>query len=184
MSGQLVWAVGLLTVVIAAVGMAKGEDAFLVVESSIALAVAAIPEGLPIVATLALARGMWRMARQNALLERLSAVETLGATTVILTDKTGTLTENRMAVRRLWVESGEVEKAGAEELAGDALLQRLLHTMVLCNEASLGHGGVAHSGDPMEVALLQAGRAAGLNRRELLHGFRSRPSTLSTTKAR
>ncbi|WP_247801889.1 cation-transporting P-type ATPase [Bradyrhizobium sp. 191] len=171
LSGQLVWAVGLLTVVIAAVGMAKGEDAFLVVESSIALAVAAIPEGLPIVATLALARGMWRMARQNALLERLSAVETLGATTVILTDKTGTLTENRMAVRRLWVESGEVEEAGAKELAGDALLQRLLHTMVLCNEASLGHGGVAHSGDPMEVALLLAGRAAGLNRRELLRGF-------------
>ncbi|WP_349546264.1 cation-translocating P-type ATPase, partial [Bradyrhizobium guangdongense] len=171
LSGQLVWAVGLLTVVIAAVGMAKGKDAFLVVESSIALAVAAIPEGLPIVATLALARGMWRMARQNALLERLSAVETLGATTVILTDKTGTLTENRMAVRRLWVESGEVEKAGVEELAGDALLRRLLHTIVLCNEASLGHGGVAHSGDPMEVALLEAGRAAGLNRRELLHGF-------------
>ena len=56
-----------------------------------------------------LARGMWRMARQNALVERLSAVETLGATTVILTDKTGTLTENRMTVRRLWVASGEIE---------------------------------------------------------------------------
>lgn len=171
LSGQLVWAVGILAVVIAAVGVAKGEDAFLVVETSIALAVAAIPEGLPIVATLALARGMWRMARQNALLERLSAVETLGATTVILTDKTGTLTENRMAVRRLWVESGEVEKAGIEESAGDALLQRLLHTIVLCNEASLGHGEAAHSGDPMEVALLQAGRAAGVKRRELLRSF-------------
>ncbi|MBR0701998.1 cation-transporting P-type ATPase [Bradyrhizobium diazoefficiens] len=171
LSGQLVWAVGLLTVLIAAVGIARGENAFLIMESSIALAVAAIPEGLPIVATLALARGMWRMARQNALLERLSAVETLGATTVILTDKTGTLTENRMAVRRLWVESGEVEKAGPREMAGDALLQRLLHTMVLCNEASLGHGDAAHSGDPMEVALLQAGRGAGLKRRELLRDF-------------
>ncbi|WP_249150898.1 cation-translocating P-type ATPase [Bradyrhizobium japonicum] len=171
LSGQLVWAVGLLTVLIAAVGIARGENAFLIMESSIALAVAAIPEGLPIVATLALARGMWRMARQNALLERLSAVETLGATTVILTDKTGTLTENRMAVRRLWVESGEVEKAGPREMAGDAQLQRLLHTMVLCNEASLGHGDAAHSGDPMEVALLQAGRGAGLKRRELLRGF-------------
>ena len=82
------------------------------VEAAIALAVAAIPKGLPIVATLALARGMWRMARQNALIERLSAVETLGATTVILTDKTGTLTENRMTVRRFWLPSGEIEVEG------------------------------------------------------------------------
>ncbi|WP_333936772.1 P-type ATPase [Bradyrhizobium sp. CCBAU 65884] len=89
LSGQLIWAVGLLTVLIAAVGIARRENAFLIMESSIALAVAAIPEGLPIVATLALARGMWRMARQNALLERLSAVETLGATTVILGMRSG-----------------------------------------------------------------------------------------------
>ncbi|MDE2068990.1 MAG: cation-transporting P-type ATPase [Bradyrhizobium sp.] len=169
LSGQLVWAVGVLIVVIAALGLAKGENAFLVVESSIALAVAAIPEGLPIVATLALARGMWRMARQKALVERLSAVETLGATTVILTDKTGTLTENKMTVSRLWVESGEVKSAGKSEIAGDALLQHLLEIAVLCNDASLGHPGTAHSGDPMEIALLQAGRAAGLKRHQLLH---------------
>ena len=109
LSTQLVWAALVLTALIGGVGLVKGEDPFLMVEAAIALAVAAIPEGLPIVATLALARGMWRMARQNALIERLSAVETLGATTVILTDKTGTLTENRMTVRRLWVSGGEIE---------------------------------------------------------------------------
>ena len=167
MSGQLVWAVGILTATIAAIGLKIGEDPFLVVESAIALAVAAIPEGLPIVATLALARGMWRMARQNALVERLSAVETLGATTIILTDKTGTLTENKMTVRRLWVESGELEAKNSKEIADDSLVRRLLQVAVLCNDATLGHGGAAHSGDPMEIALLEAGRAAGLSRRDL-----------------
>ena len=108
LSGQLVWLTLALTVLIAGIGLLQGKDAFLMVEAAIALAVAAIPEGLPIVATLALARGMWRMARKNALVERLSAVETLGAATIILTDKTGTLTENRMTVRRIWLPSGEI----------------------------------------------------------------------------
>ena len=108
LSGQLVWLTLALTALIAGIGLLQGKDAFLMVEAAIALAVAAIPEGLPIVATLALARGMWRMAHKNALVERLSAVETLGATTVILTDKTGTLTENRMTVRRIWLPSGEL----------------------------------------------------------------------------
>jgi Ca2+-transporting ATPase len=169
LSAQLVWAIGILTLAIAALGLSTGKDTFLMVEAAIALAVAAIPEGLPIVATLALARGMWRMARQNALIERLSAVETLGATTVILTDKTGTLTENRMIVRRLWVASGEVDTAGKSPITGDALVRRLLEVALLCNDATLGHEGAAHSGDPMEIALLRAGRAAGLSRRDLLH---------------
>ena len=110
LSGQLVWLTLALTALIAGIGLLQGKDAFLMVEAAIALAVAAIPEGLPIVATLALARGMWRMARKNALVERLSAVETLGATTIILTDKTGTLTENRMTVRRIWLPSGELRR--------------------------------------------------------------------------
>jgi Ca2+-transporting ATPase len=175
LSTQLVWAVLIVTGVIAAVGLGTGQDAFLMIEAAIALAVAAIPEGLPIVATLALARGMWRMARRNALVERLSAVETLGATTVILTDKTGTLTENRMMVRRLRVPSGEAElETGAEapatqsHLRTDAQLSRLLEIAVLCNDAALDNAQEQGSGDPMELALLGAGLRAGLVRSVLL----------------
>jgi Ca2+-transporting ATPase len=177
LSAQLVWATLVLTALIAAIGVSTGENAFLIVEAAIALAVAAIPEGLPIVATLALARGMWRMARQNALIERLSAVETLGATTVILTDKTGTLTENRMTVRRFWLSSGEIElESGATQtgvkpaaLDDDLQLARLLQVAVLCNNATLGPTAEESSGDPMELALLRAGRLAGIERGTLLH---------------
>jgi P-type Ca2+ transporter type 2C len=178
LSAQLVWATLILTALIAGVGLTTGKDPFLMVEAAIALAVAAIPEGLPIVATLALARGMWRMARQEALIERLSAVETLGATTVILTDKTGTLTENRMTVRRLWVPSGEVEidagpgKSGGGHLKvrDDPQLATLLDIAVLCNDASLESAHEEGSGDPMELALLRVALHAGLNRATLLHG--------------
>ncbi len=174
LSGQLVWAVIILTLIIAVVGVSEGKNAFLMVEAAIALAVAAIPEGLPIVATLALARGMLRMARQNALIERLSAVETLGATTVILTDKTGTLTENRMTVRRFWLPSGEIEIDGdTKQLGGDPQLMRLLEVAVLCNDATLGEAGEDGTGDPMELALLRAGHLAGLSRRALLEHNRT-----------
>lgn len=174
LSGQLVWATLILTGALIVAGIASRQDVFLIVQASIALAVAAIPEGLPIVSTLALARGMWRMAQQNALIERLSAVETLGATTVILTDKTGTLTENRMTVRRFWLPSGEIvidgDSSGADDgaLALDTPLARLLETAVLCNDASLGSEGKQPSGDPMEIALLHAGQRLGIERAKLL----------------
>lgn len=175
LSSQMIWAVVSLAVVIAGVGLLTGKDAVLMVQAAIALAVAAIPEGLPIVATLVLARGMWRMARQNALIERLSAVETLGATTVILTDKTGTLTENRMAVRRLVLSSGEMDVTpgagdGAIPLDGDRELSTLIETAVRCNDASLESGEAQGSGDPMELALLRLGLRAGLSREALLDG--------------
>jgi Ca2+-transporting ATPase len=145
--------------------------------------VAAVPEGLPIVATLAMARGMLRMARQNALVNRLAAVETLGGTTVICTDKTGTLTENEMTVTRIVLPTGAVvvKESNSEDQrpferdgmpvdpTDDQSLQLALRIGVLCNNASRENGGRdGWVGDPLEVALLDVGGKAGLNRHALL----------------
>ena len=179
----------LLTLVVAAVVAAAiaiaGHGVYHAVEIAVALAVATIPEGLPIVATVALARGMWRMARHNALVEHLAAVETLGSTTIILTDKTGTLTENRMTavVLRLARGTARIEGTGLETegriLAGDVPLEGssapdlldALRAGALCNNATLelrpGSEPRA-TGDPTEVALLVAGAKAGLARADLL----------------
>jgi len=174
LGGQLVWATLALTGAIAATGVYAGSGLATMLETAIALAVAAVPEGLPIVATVALARGMWRMARRNALIKDLSAVETLGATTVILTDKTGTLTENRMSAVRLRVADADIDltQAGGDADPGGGQAQPLaltaLRIAVLCNNASLAGEAGAGRGDPMEVALLAAGKAYGLERARLL----------------
>lgn len=178
---RLIWVMLGLVVLLAGSGMALGHDVMLMLEVAIALAVAAVPEGLPVVATIALARGMWRMARQNALISRLSAVETLGATGVICTDKTGTLTENRMTVTRFLLASDEDIKVGEGGVAvfsrnGEpidpkrhTLLRCALETAVLCNNACLDpDDSKAGIGDPLEIALLSAGCKAGLTRASLL----------------
>ena len=152
LSRHLIWVTLLIAVAIAIAGIVAGQNIQLMVEASVALAVAAIPEGLPIVATLALARGMLRMAKHNALIERLSGVETLGSTTVIMTDKTGTLTENRMHVDRVVTSEGESNfdrNKGQFLLAGhrvsgssNTCLRELLTNACLCNNASLRSNGV------------------------------------------
>lgn len=156
---RLVGLTALVCAMMVLVGLATGQDLFLSIETAIALAVAAIPEGLPIVATIALARGMRRMARNNALIERLSAVETLGATSLIVTDKTGTLTANRMKVRRLVTPEGEIQVHQTSPVPG---FRKLLEVASLCNTAELSssNGGV---GDPTEIALIAAADQAGID---------------------
>ncbi len=171
---HLIWVTLGICAVMAVVGGIAGKDLFLIVETAIALAVATVPEGLPIVATIALARGMHRMAKRNALVEQLSAVETLGSTNLILTDKTGTLTENRMQAVRLKAEAGDVTLNKGDDESYPEAVRDALRAGVLCNNASLsekaddGNGQAAGVGDPMEVALLEAGRDAGFERDELL----------------
>jgi len=177
---RLIWVTLVIGAFVAVAGILAGREILLMVETAIALAVASIPEGLPIVATIALARGMWRMAHHNALINRLSAVETLGATNVILTDKTGTLTENRMTVTRMALPSGQVEVGGegleiegtfsrdgtSISLSDDKVLRRALEVGVLCNNAALERDDseITAVGDPVEVALLVAGAKAELQR--------------------
>ncbi len=165
---QLMWLTLGLAVVVGTVGILAGHEAYAMVETAIALAVAAIPEGLPVVAVLTLARGVWRMAARNALVQQLSAVEALGATTVILTDKTGTLTENRMTVTDLMVDGDRLRLRNSVEGQRRKLAEDVLRVAALCSNASLSSEADGKDvGDAMEVAILEAARALGLDKTAL-----------------
>ncbi|WP_158857728.1 cation-translocating P-type ATPase [Lunatibacter salilacus] len=172
LSKKLIWFTLGMTAVFAITGLIQGKNPLLILETSIALAVAAFPEGLPIVSTVALAHGMLLMAKRNAIVKRLSAVETLGSTNVILTDKTGTLTENKIHVdtfsfpgetvsvtiqnNKLHFDEAPIEKS-------ENAFQKLILIGALCNNAAHLHGDqkAALMGDPIEIALANLANAAG-----------------------
>src|SRR5262249_18686091 len=161
------------------VGVLRGVPLFELFLTSVSLAVAAIPEGLPAVVTIVLALGVQRMARHHAIVRHLRAVEALGSVTVICTDKTGTLTENKMSVRRFLAGgitgavAGEGEAARSEfRWDGEARpidLRTLLEVAALCNNARLveREGAWQVLGDPTEGALLAAAAKAGIRREAL-----------------
>ncbi|MCB0192904.1 MAG: cation-transporting P-type ATPase [Anaerolineae bacterium] len=177
---KLVWITLGIAAAVGVIGFMAGRELELMIETAIALAIAAVPEGLPIVATVALAQGMWRMLKHNALMRRLSSVETLGATSIICTDKTGTLTENEMTVRRFMLVSNEVDVAleaddlfkndsGPITFEQDPVLEKAIQVGVLCNDAELATDDDEAMGDPMEVALIEVAERAGVSREELLN---------------
>ena len=169
-------AVGLL-------GFLQGGDLLEMLLTGVSLAVAAIPEGLPAIVTITLALSVGRILRRGAVIRRLHAVETLGCASVICTDKTGTITQNKMTVKRIWTPGvqyavsgdgyavrGEVTRAGRAVAAGTQPgLARLCTAAVLCAGASIvqKRGVYEVKGDPTEAAVLIAARKAGVEKRAL-----------------
>ncbi|MBN2622253.1 MAG: HAD-IC family P-type ATPase, partial [Acidimicrobiales bacterium] len=178
-------AVGVASVVAFASGVALGGSVQEMFLTAVALAVSAVPEGLPVAVTITFAIGVSRMAGRNAIVRRLPAVETLGSTTVIGSDKTGTLTENRMTVQEVWASGRTYRLAGDEPDAGflvddepasietHPVFHETLLTGVLDNEADvfLDDDHIESTGDPTEVALVVAGMNIGIDEEEAREAY-------------
>ena len=178
LSKKLIWITLVMTTIFALTGIIQGKDWFTILETSIALSVAAFPEGLAIVSTVALSYGMVLMAKRNAIVKKLSAVETLGSTSVILTDKTGTLTENKIFVdtfcfpdetlkvsienKVLKFKEGEIQKSKEN-------FDKLKIVGALCNNATseIKEEKEKSLGDPVEIALLHLANTSEISLDEI-----------------
>lgn len=178
----------LLTLLVVVVGLLRGHDLYTMVLAGVSLAVAAIPEGLPAIVTVALSLGVQRMIKQNSIVRKLPAVETLGCASVICSDKTGTMTQNKMTVTHLWGggKRWTVDGVGDEPTGNfynqnkqlvypqnEKALQQLLTFGMLCNNAQMTKkkGSYTLDGDPTEGALLVAAMKAGHEQKQLQQEF-------------
>ncbi len=173
--------------IVLGLGLLRGEDPLAMFMTAVSLAVAAIPEGLPAVVTIVLALGMQRMVRHNAIMKKLHAVETLGSTTVICSDKTGTLTQNQMTIVKMYTLGQEIDVSGdgykpegsltingqEVNLSEQPAVARLMEIQALCNDARLENiteEGIEEwriIGDPTEGAMIVAAAKAGIDRDEI-----------------
>ncbi|MDQ0270297.1 cation-translocating P-type ATPase [Cytobacillus purgationiresistens] len=177
----------LLTVLVVAIGVLQGQELYTMFLAGVSLAVAAIPEGLPAIVTVALSLGVQRMIKQKAIVRKLPAVETLGCASVICSDKTGTLTQNKMTVTHIWSGGSEwtidgvgyapkghfYKRENRIEPKNDKALQQMLIFGMLCNNAEIKQkkDEIIIDGDPTEGALLVAGMKAGYDRTHLLNQY-------------
>ncbi|WP_438432555.1 cation-translocating P-type ATPase [Gorillibacterium sp. sgz500922] len=167
----LTFGVLVIAVIIFAAGMLQGRGFLDMFLTAVSISVAAIPEGLPAIVTIVLAMGVQKMAKRNAIIRKLPAVETLGSTEIICSDKTGTLTQNKMTVQRLFA-GGEWLPDDPEGTGTDAASQRILQIMSLCNDVKMsGTGAEGESpkliGDPTETALVAYAQTRGVGKPEL-----------------
>lgn len=178
----------LLTILVIALGIIQGRDIYTMFLIGVSLAVAAIPEGLPAIVTVVLSLGVTRMIKQNAIVRKLPAVETLGTATVICADKTGTMTQNKMTVTHCWIggETWTVDGIGYTpqgtfyqngspiDIQKEQILLLMLKYGMLCNHANVKKKGEEYilDGDPTEGALLVAAMKAGFERKQLLKEYK------------